>query len=431
MIWRFLSRGFGLVVLAVIALVGYGFVSGDIIRWQPIAAHYVTVAGDKISAMRKPHEPEAPAPTKPPAVTVIAAKTLVVTQSVIITGTLVAEEEVVVGVDVDGQKIIELAADQGDHVKKGQVLARLDRASLEVALAQNDAALAKSDVAIAQAQTQVTQAELSLTDAQTTLDRTTPLQAKGYATTQQLDTQTIAMRSAKSRLENARAGLDFAHADRKTLEASRKDVVLKLSKTELKAPTDGLVLVRNGKLGQLAAGAGEPVFRIARDGQIELDAEVTETAMHDIQTGQMVKVTPAGFAKPLEGTIRLVTPQVDQTTRLGHVRVRLPDDPALRVGSFARGRIVTARHESVALPLTAIQVTQTGATAQVVRDGRIETRQLVIGIRGDGLIEVVSGVSAGEAVVSTAGTFVRDGDLVTPILAAPGTADTGPMERHA
>ncbi len=428
MIWRFLGRGIGLVLLAVVVLAGYGFVSGDIIKWQPIAARYVTAASDRIAEMRKAHPTEAVPAAKPPAVTVIAARTQSVTQSVIITGTLVAEEEVVVGVDVEGQKIIELAADQGDRVKAGQVIARLDRASLEVQVAQNDAALAKSDVAIAQAETQVTQADLALTDAQTTLDRTTPLQAKGYATTSQLDSQTIAFRTAKSRLENARAGLDFARADRKTLEASRKDVMLKLTKTDLKAPTDGLILQRNGKLGQLAAGAGDPIFRIARDSRIELDAEVTETALHDLQIGQAVRVTPAGFTKAIEGHIRLVTPQIDQTTRLGHVRVSLPVDADLRVGSFARGRIVTARHDGVALPLTAIQVDQSGATAQVVRDGRIETRKLVTGIRGDGLIEVVSGVAAGENVVLTAGTFVRDGDQVTPIVAPAATAQAGQPE---
>ncbi len=422
---RFLGRGFGLILLAIIVAAGYGFVSGDIIKWQPIAAGYVTQARAGIDDMRKPKPAEPVAEVKPPAITVFPAKKQEIVETVVVTGSLVAEEEVVVGVDLDGQKIIELNADQGDSVKQGQVLARLNRDSLDVQLAQSDAALAKSDVAIAQAETQVTQADLSLTDAQTTLDRTTPLQAKGYATTSLLDTQTIALRTAKSRLENAKAGLDFAKADRKTIEASRQDVALKITKTELKAPTDGLVLVRNGKLGQLAAGAGDPLFRMARDGKIELDAEVTESLLHQLEVGQKVAVTPAGFQTPVEGTVRLVTPQVDQTTRLGHVRVSLPRDAALHVGSFARGLVITARHDSVALPLTAIQVDVHATTAQVVKDGRIDTRTLVTGIRGNGLIEVISGIAAGESVVLKAGTFVRDGDQVTPVVANPAAADAG------
>ena len=218
MFLRFLGRGFGLILLAVILVAGYGFVSGDIIKWQPIATRYITEARTRIDELRKPKAPEAVAETKPPAITVMPAKVQEIVETVVVTGSLVAEEEVVVGVDLDGQKIIELDADQGDIVKQGQVLARLNRDSLDVQIAQSDAALAKSDVAIAQADTQVTQAELSLTDAQTTLNRTTPLQAKGYATTSQLDSETIALRTAKSKLENAKAGLDFAKADRKTIE---------------------------------------------------------------------------------------------------------------------------------------------------------------------------------------------------------------------
>jgi len=168
---------------------------------------------------------------------------------------------------------------------------------------------------------------------------------------------------------------------------------------------------------------------MARDGKIELDAEVTESVLHRLQTGQKVAVVPAGFTQPVEGSVRLVTPQVDQTTRLGHVRVSLPVDAGLHAGAFARGQIVTARHQGVALPLTAIQVEPRAATAQVVKDGRIETRKLQTGIRGDGLIEVISGVAVGDSVVLKAGTFVRDGDMVTPIEAnAAAAAEAGAKE---
>ena len=262
MFLRFLGRGFGLILLAIILVAGYGFVSGDIIKWQPIAARYVMEARAKIDEMRKPKPPEAVAEPKPPAITVLQAKAQEIVETVVVTGSLVAEEEVVIGVDLDGQKIIELKADQGDIVKQGQVLARLNRDSLDVQIAQSDAALAKSDVAIAQAQTQVTQAELSLTDAQTTLNRTTPLQAKGYATTSQLDSETIALRTAKSRLDNAKAGLDFAKADRKTIEASRQDVALKLTKTELKAPTDGLILFATASLASWRRAAAIRCFEL-------------------------------------------------------------------------------------------------------------------------------------------------------------------------
>jgi HlyD family secretion protein len=421
MVLRFFGRVIGLVLLVGVLALGYGATSGEIFKWIPIAQAVWKDARVKLDAtiaeMSKP-KPEAvvqPAAALPPAITVIAAAKREVVETAVVTGSLVAEEEVVVGVDLDGQKIVELDADQGDMVKAGQVLARLNRESLDVQMAQNDAALAKADVAISQADTQVTQAELAVTDAQNQLDRTTALQAKGFAANSTLDTQTIAARTATSRLLNARAGFKWAQADRETLVAARKDIMLKLSKTELKAPTDGLVLVRNGKLGQLAAGAGDPIFRIARDGKVELDAEVSESVLHRLSVGQPVTVSPSGFNDNIAGTVRLVTPQVDQATRLGHVKVALPADVRLRVGAFARGEVVTARREVVALPLSAVQVDSAGVTAQVVDAGKVETRKIVTGIRGNGVVEVVSGVREGERVVLKAGTFVRDGDQVTPV----------------
>ena len=416
---RLFGRLLGLLLLIVLGVLGYGVATGEILKWRPAIEAATAPARGTIATLlaevRKPKPVEAAPEIRPPAITVTTASRREVVETVVVTGSLVAREEVVIGVDIDGQKIIELGADQGDRVKAGQVLARLNRESLDVQLAQNDAALAKSDVAISQAATQVTQAELAVTDTQTQYDRTAALQSKGYATNSLMDTQSIAARTAKSRLDNAKAGLEFARADRNTLEASRKDILLKLSKTELKSPTDGLVLVRNGKLGQLAAGAGDPLFRIARDGLVELDAEVSESVLHRLSLGQTVTVSPSGFDDKIQGTVRLITPQVDQTTRLGHVRVELPADDRLRVGAFARGTVVTARREAVALPLSAIQVDRNGSSAQVVKDGRIESRVITTGIRGNGIVEVLTGVAAGESVVLKAGTFVRDGDLVTPI----------------
>ncbi|MDR3494863.1 MAG: efflux RND transporter periplasmic adaptor subunit [Ancalomicrobiaceae bacterium] len=431
MIFRVARTLVGLILLAAVLAAGYGFASGDIVKWRALAEPYVAAARTKaettIAEWQKPKPADKPEPVavaRPPAITVTKATRREITETVVVTGSLVPEEEVVVGVDVDGQKIVELDADQGDHVTKGQVLARLDRRSLDVQLAENDAALAKADVGIAQAATQVAQAEFAVTDAQNQVDRTAPLQAKGYATNASLDTQTIALRTAKSRLENSKAGLNFAKADRATLVAARQDIVLKLAKTELKAPTDGIVLSRAAQLGQLASGSAGPLFRIARDGKIELDAEVTEGVMHRMQVGQRVLVSPSGFDDRIEGSVRLITPQVDQATRLGHVRVALPADQRLRAGAFARGEVITARKQAVALPLTAVQVEKDGAIAQVVKDGRISTRRIVTGIRDNGMIEVVSGVQEGDMVVSRAGTFVRDGDIVTPVTETPAAAAT-------
>ncbi|TPQ47958.1 efflux RND transporter periplasmic adaptor subunit, partial [Prosthecomicrobium hirschii] len=181
--------------------------------------------------------------------------------------------------------------------------------------------------------------------------------------------------------------------------------------------TAGIVLARSARIGAVAGGSGEPLFRIARDGKIELEADVPEGQISKLRLGQPVDVTPAGFNAPIRGEIRLLSPQIDTTTRLGRVRVALPADAAVRSGSFARGTIETARRSGVSVPRSAVMTERGHVTVQAVKDGRIETRKVEVGLSGDGRVLILSGIEAGEQVVVKAGTFVRHGDQVTPVVA--------------
>jgi flagellar hook protein FlgE len=89
----------------------------------------------------------------------------------------------------------------------------------------------------------------------------------------------------------------------------------------------------------------------------------------------------------------------------------------LRIGAFARGTVELARTTGVAVPLSAVLYGPRGATVQIVVDGRVETRQVRTGLSADGFIQV-EGVRAGDLVVTRAGSFLRDGDAVRPVLAA-------------
>ena len=94
---------------------------------------------------------------------------------------------------------------------------------------------------------------------------------------------------------------------------------------------------------------------------------------------------------------------------------RVIADTPLAVGSFARGLVEVGRHTGVTLPVQAVIHTKDGAQAQVVKDGRIETRAIRLGLVGEGFAEIVSGLREGETVVARAGTFVRNGDRVTAV----------------
>jgi hypothetical protein len=169
------------------------------------------------------------------------------------------------------------------------------------------------------------------------------------------------------------------------------------------------------RIGGYAAGAAEPMFRIVAKGEVELDAEVTETRMAALKVGQSARVEVTGLGT-IPGTVRLVSPEVDKGTRLGRVRIFLGDNAGLRVGAFARGSIETASGRGLAVPASAILYGPDGASVQVVRANRVETRRIKTGLVAGVLAEVREGLVEGDFVVSRSGTFLRDGDAVRPVM---------------
>jgi RND family efflux transporter MFP subunit len=169
----------------------------------------------------------------------------------------------------------------------------------------------------------------------------------------------------------------------------------------------------------------EPLFRIVADGEIELEADVIETRLARVREGQPTQVEVAGVGS-VAGRVRLISAEVDRSTRLGRVRIFLGDDPQLRVGAFARGHIETARSRGLAVPSSAILYSDGGATVQLVKDGKVVTRSVDLGLSSGGVVEVRQGLAEGDLVVAKSGTFLRDGDAVSPALEASKTSELQP-----
>jgi RND family efflux transporter MFP subunit len=335
-------------------------------------------------------------------------------ETVLATGSLVAREEILVGPEVEGLRITEVLADEGMRVKKGDVLARLVADTLDAQLAQNDAALARATATIAQARSTIVQAEARVVESNNAFERAKPLRTAGHMAESAFDTREQAARTAQAQLVAARDGLTAAEAEKAQIEAQRRELAWRRGRTEVVAPADGIVSRRMARIGGYAAGAAEPMFRIVAKGEIELDAEVTETRMAAVKVGQTARVEITGLGH-IAGTVRLVSPEVDKATRLGRVRIFLGDNPALRVGAFARGGIETASGRGLAVPASAILYGPDGASVQLVRANRVETRRIKTGLVAGALAEVREGLSEGDVVVSRSGTFLRDGDAVRPV----------------
>jgi multidrug efflux pump subunit AcrA (membrane-fusion protein) len=201
-----------------------------------------------------------------PAVTVAVAAEREIVERTVVTGTLVPRDEILVSPEIDGYRITELLVEEGDRVAQGDVLARLSREMLDAQLAQNAAAIAKAEGAVAQAQSTIIQAEAAQVEASLALERTRTLMKSGNATEAVLEQRTAAARSADGRLAAARNGLSIAEAELTQARALRRELDLKLARTEIRAPEGGIVSRRTARVGSTASGSGEPLFRLIAPG---------------------------------------------------------------------------------------------------------------------------------------------------------------------
>ena len=182
--------------------------------------------------------------------------------------------------------------------------------------------------------------------------------------------------------------------------------------TSLRAPAAGLIIQVNTIAGAPASPQAGPMFRISVNNEIELDAEVPAVHMLKLNPGATVRITRDNGPE-LSGRVKLVSPQIDRTSQLGHVRISLTNNPSLKVGMFARADIDAKRSCGVAIPRTAID----HLTVQVVKGNTIETRKVRVGLVSDSSTEILEGLDVGEIVVADAGSSLHDGDQIKTMFA--------------
>lgn len=189
----------------------------------------------------------------------------------------------------------------------------------------------------------------------------------------------------------------------------------------IQAPAAGVVISRSAVVGTLASARGEPLFRIAAKGEMELLAETPVKTLASVASNQTAKIAIVG-AGELPGKVRVFSVAINPTTQLGQIRLFIGSDPKLRVGAFGRATIDVGRRCGPAIPLSAVLYGPGGAVVQVVRDNRIETRRVSVGLLAAGQAEIREGLTEGEMVVARAGAFVREGDRVRAITAGEPSA---------
>jgi HlyD family secretion protein len=334
----------------------------------------------------------------------------VAVEAVYATGTVEALDRVTVKAKVTGS-IVELKVREGDKVKKGDLLARIDSPTLKFDLAKGQADLWAASkqaqkngpqVEALDAQANATKASLKI--AREDRDRVAKLVASGTSTQVDLD-------KASTQVATLEAQLASQEAQKKALQidlgarasgagASVDALAAKLLDTELRSPIDGIVLSRSVDPGETVM-INQAIVRVGDVTTLVLECSIDEADIGKVKIEQSAAVSLYAFpGKTFKGTVFEILPDADRAKKSFLTRVRVLDAPVgMRSGMTAEVNVVVAeRPGSLLAPTEAIDE---AGYAWVVKDGRAEKRKLEIGVRDMLRVEVLSGVSEGEHVAVT------------------------------
>ena len=312
------------------------------------------------------------------------------------TGTVAAWREMPISSEADGLAIVEIHADEGDRVEKGQVLARLNQGLLLAQIEQNKAAVAEAEASLANA----------LSD-----------QKRAYAVTggvisqQTIEQREMLVKTTTAKLASVRAILEETKA--------------RLAQTEIVAPTNAIVATRSATLGQVVQ-TGTELFRLIQDGRIEVNVLVPEADIFKIFPQQSARIVDP-MRRVSHASVRLVAPVVDAKTRLGTVRVALSADTELKPGMFVRVEIDASSTAALTVPHKALVWRDGKAAVFTVSDnGTAVLRTITAGRKTSSAVEVVQGLAAGERVIVEGAGLLNDGEKVRAEVASAQPLKTTP-----
>ena len=331
----------------------------------------IAIAAFLISACNAPESPEQKAANTETVmtVTVMQVKEGVLQSTLEAHGKAVPREDVSVATDLAGLSVIEVSAEEGSIVEKGQVLARLDTAGLQYTLDSLEADLAKATRDNARGR------ELRKLEA--------------------MSREEVEQREAAYLMLQARAG----------------DARLRLQKAVIVAPASGMIYQRNAIVGAITQ-MDQPLFKIAANKEIELEVTIPEAFTHAISLETPVVASLVGDSGKKPATIRLVSPRIDPVTRTANVRLTFPYASFIPVHTFCTARFSLPPQKGLLVVSTAVQQDALGTYVWIVRDDNTVLRQNVTITARGGTDVLIEGVENNQTVVARAGAFLQEGDQI-------------------
>lgn len=356
-----------------------------------------------LSGCKRPGADAAPAQAQAPVVLgpedVVKVEPRVLRSGPVLSGTLQARRAAAMRAEVQGA-VREMAVEQGQRVKKGQLLARIEDTSLK------DQLLAASNaVRVSRSAVQVARAEEA---------RNRKLSQAGVITRRDLDQAVLSRRQAEARLSEAQAKLALARQQ--------------VARTRILAPFDGVVSERHASAGDIVQ-PGAPLYTVIDPTTLRLEATVPAVQLDTLKPGVTVDFTVSGYGeRTFQGRIERINPAVDPATGQVRLYVTLPNTGLeLLTGLFAEGRVASLQREVAAVPVSTVDTRAEPPTVLRVRDGHVERVPVKLGMTDEmaRLVELRSGAGAGDILLRGSEQALAEGTPVE-LRRAPPSGESGP-----
>jgi HlyD family secretion protein len=378
-------------------------------------------------------------------VEVAAAAVSEVSREILLTGSIRPQQEATIAATLS-DRVVAVSVREGDVVKAGQILIRLDSARTRSRLEQAQAGLtaAQKQLALlkagarseqrAMAKSALEAAKSSLEKARLDLERMERLYAEGAAAEQQLESARNYYEVMKAQYESAQEQYNLLEAGARPEEIEAVEAAVEQAKaalnyarndledTVLRSPISGVVHYRQVDVGDMPA-PGVPLMRIAALEKVYFEATVPEKGLAELSVGQPVNISVDALpGESFPGGLERLVPVARADSRDFLARIAVENaEMRLKPGMFARGRVLVESHpEAVVVPRDALLEKDGEKVVFVVKGGRAEERKVVPGLDSNGLTEIVSGVSAGEEVVIAGQHGLTSGQ---PVMAARRQSD--------
>ncbi|MFL5351405.1 efflux RND transporter periplasmic adaptor subunit [Archangium sp.] len=323
----------------------------------------------------------------------------------VLSGTLQARRAAAMRSEVQGA-VVEMAVEQGQEVKKGQLLARIEDTTL-----RNQLIAARTAVRLAHNSLQVARAEE---------ERNRKLSDAGVITRRELERAVLAHYQAQAQLSEAEARLALAQQQ--------------LSRTHLRAPFDGVVSERHASAGDIVQ-PGAPLYTVIDPTSLRLEASVPASQLNLLEPGVRVDFNVSGYGeRTFAGRIERINPAVDPATGQVRLYVTLPNtEQTLLTGLSAEGRVAALQRQALAVPVSVVDTRNEPPVVLRVKNGRVERVPVTLGMTDAlaGQVELRSGVQQGDVLLRgsakdlAVGTRVQVRAPERPQEAGPGVGGAG------